>query len=294
MLRRVVDNPLLEAAIAVLLLGCIPIIIKSISANAITIGLFRLTTGILFLAIWLKGKKYFLDLKRKDWAVLMLIGIIFGIHWLTYFFSIKISSVSMAVIGLSSYGVHLILLSSMFRVTKVQPSDILAVILAIIGNLLVVPDYSLKNDATLGLVLGIVSGFLYACLPLIHQRHSHIPSTIRTFGQFLFAFALFIIFLPNANIPSTGLDWIGLLFLGIFGTVFTHTLWVRVTTVLSTNTTSVVYYGYLPVAIKLDYFVLGGEITLRMLCGAILIVVASICGVLHQLKNNTVMAQNLR
>ena len=282
---------LIQAAIAIFLFGTSPIAIKFTSANVYTIGIFRLAVALLFTALLLCGKNHLRFLTRQDWFALVLIGLIFAVHWFTYFLSIKLSSASIAAIGSSSYGIHLILLSWFYKKTKLIPANLIAVAVALIGNLLVVPEYSLNNQATVGLLLGIVSGFSYALLPIVHQRYSHIHSTVRTFGQFAFAFILFLFFLPSTNWALSSIDWYSLAYLSIFSTIIAHSLWVRATTTLATNTTSVIYYGYVPVALLLSYFILGEELSLRVIVGAVLIICASIFGLKYQVKSDSVLVE---
>src|SRR3712207_8980555 len=52
---------------------------------------------------------------------------LFFAHWLTLFFAIKASSASIAAIGQSTYGVHLLLLGALFVDHRPRLSDIVAV-----------------------------------------------------------------------------------------------------------------------------------------------------------------------
>lgn len=281
---------LIEALIAILFFGCIPVVVKSISANPYTIGVVRLgiATVVLGSVMALRGK--IRRIPARDVLGLGIIGAIFFGHWLTLFIAVKASSASIAAIGQSTYGADLLILGAIFAKQRAHASDILAVILAATGAVLVVPRFDLQNDVALGMLLASVSAFLYASLPLLHQRWSHLSSATRTLGQFAFALLLFLCFLPKTDWRLGARDWAGLLFLAIGVTLIAHTLWVRVTTRLSPSATSIIYYGNIPFAVLLGIIVLHEPLTARTASGALLIIGGSVWGLVMKARRASAIA----
>jgi drug/metabolite transporter (DMT)-like permease len=271
-----------EAGIAVFFFGCIAVAVKFISANAITIGIARLAMTVAILLPVLSASGRLKGLRRQDLRPLAVMGLFFALHWLTFFFSIKIGTASIATVGLSTYGVHLVVLGWLFLKERVTIRDIAVVALAVVGSLLVVPEFNLRNNGAVGLGLSILSGFFYAFLPILQQRHAHIPVLQRAAGQFVFGLVVFLFFLPLSDWHLTFTDWIGLAFLGILCTLVSHTLWVRVTTILPTTTTSALYYLYVPISLILSVVVLDETVNLTMIIGALLIVAANVIGILRK------------
>jgi drug/metabolite transporter (DMT)-like permease len=268
----------IDAAIALTLFGCIPVVVRSISANAFTIGIFRLTVATLGLGAMMAFRRQLRRVPPRDLARLAVIGFLFFAHWLTLFLGIKASSASIGAIGLSTYGAHLLILGALFGGARVRASDVVAVLIAIGGALLVAPAFNLCNDVALGMLLSSASALLYASLPLLHQRWSHIDDNTRALGQFAFALAFFLLFVGKAEWTLTGRDWAGLLFLAIGVTLIGHSLWVRVTTRLSPSATSILYYANIPIAIALSALLLGERLTIRSAIGAMLIIGAGVLG----------------
>lgn len=268
----------IDAAIALTLFGCIPVVVRSISANAFTIGIFRLTIATLGLGAMMAFRRQLRRVPPRDLARLAVIGFLFFAHWLTLFLGIKASSASIGAIGLSTYGAHLLILGALFGGARVRASDVVAVLIAILGALLVVPKFDLGNDVALGMLLSSASALLYASLPLLHQRWSHIANSTRALGQFAFALAFFLLFVGKADWTLTGRDWGGLLFLAVGVTLIGHSLWVRVTTRLSSPATSILYYANIPIAIALSALLLGERLTIRSAIGAMLIIGAGVLG----------------
>jgi drug/metabolite transporter (DMT)-like permease len=267
-----------EAFIALVLFGCIPVVVRSVSANAFTIGIFRLAVATLGLGAMMAFRGQLHRIPRQDLARLAVIGFLFFGHWLTLFLGVKASSASIGAIGLSTYGAHLLLLGALFGGARLRVTDVLAVLIAAAGAVLVVPSFTLSDRVAMGMLLSSVSALLYASLPLLHQRWSHIDNGTRALGQFAFALAFFLLFLGKADWTLTRRDWAGLLFLAVGVTLIGHSLWVRVTTRLSSPATSLIYYANIPIAIALSAIFLGERLTPRSGAGAALIIGAGALG----------------
>lgn len=268
---------LIIAVLATLIMGLVPVLVKSVSANVATIGLARLVVTVFFMTLIIFYNRGVRHVKSfRDWGSLSIIGIVFGLHWLCYFISIKLSSASLGAIGVSTFGIHLLLLNWLIKGQKVSWFDCLTVLLCFCGCLLVVPEFNLGNSVTVGLLFGVLSGLLYACLPLLHQRISHIPTLTRAWGQFIFAFIVFLPLSGQSRWDLSGSDWIKLLVLGVLCTLIAHSLWVKASTELPGVLTSLIYYLYIPMAVVLSAIFLKETINLPMIIGGVLILGANI------------------
>jgi drug/metabolite transporter (DMT)-like permease len=268
----------IEAAIALVLFGCIPVVVKFVAANPFTIGIFRLVIATAGVAVVMAVRRELRRVSGRDLLRLAVIGFLFFAHWLTLFFGIKLSSASIGAIGLSTYGIHLLLLSALVARERPRWSDVAAVLIAAVGAVLVVPSFRVDDAVALGMLLSCISAAFYASLPVLHQRWSHLASSTRALGQFGFALLFFLLFLPRTNWQLAPRDWAGLLFLAVGVTLIAHSLWVRVTTRLSPAATAVIYYGNIPIAVLLGVFVLHEPLTMRTLLGGALIVGGSLLG----------------
>lgn len=277
-----------EAAIALVLFGCIPVVVKYVSANPWTIGIFRLAVATAGVFAFVRMRGRLPRLERGDLIRLAAIGVVFFLHWITYFLSIKISSASVGSIGLSTYGIDLLILGAIFGHGRLHAVDVVAVLLAVTGAVAIVPEFTLRDNTTAGMLLACVSAVFYASLPILHQRFAHIPSSIRALGQFGFALVLFLFFLPKSDWHLRPVDWAGLAFLALGSTLIGHSLWVRVTTRLSPSATSVVYYGNVPIAIALSVAILHEPLSPRLIVGAALIIGGGILGLTSQWRRGAI------
>lgn len=258
-------------------MALVPILIKSVSANVFTIGLGRLGLTVFFISLYFVYKKAYGKINGfRDWFDLFIIGVVFGLHWLTYFLSIKLSSASIGVIGVSTFGIHLLILNWLIKGQRVALFELMAILVCFAGCLMVVPEFSLRNANTTGLLIGVLSGFLYACLPVLHQRASRIPTLTRAWGQFVFALVVFVPFAGQSQWQLAPVDWVKLVVLGLLCTLVAHSMWVKASTELPGVVTGLVYYLYIPIAIVLSAVFLGEEITLPVIAGGLLILSANI------------------
>jgi drug/metabolite transporter (DMT)-like permease len=280
----------LSCICAVLLLASVPVVIKLVQAGPWTIAIARLLLGAICVGIYGWWRRDYRKLSRGQVTALAFMGFCFGAHWITYFYSIKLSSPSLAMVALSSYGPCLIIWGRVFLGERIYANDALAIGFALIGTLLCVPKFSFNDGLTAGFLLGVLSGMIYALLPILQKRTASYPVTLKAFGQFSFALLAFLPFLGYTDWQLGKQDWIGLLFLGIVGTFIAHSLWVSVTTQLSTIMTSVLSYAQIPVAMFLSMIFLGEVLHWQLLVGALLIVCGNIFSIIFRLRRNSVLA----
>ncbi|GAA6152910.1 DMT family transporter [Pseudoteredinibacter isoporae] len=266
---------ILIALLAVSSMSMVPVLVKSTSANEISIGIFRLGIALLLISPFVFYKQLLMKLSRTQWLGLMWIGLCFGVHWLTYFYSIKAAGAALAAIAVSTYGVHLLLLNVMFKRYRIRYSEWLAIALCICGCIMVAPPLNWQESSTPGLLVGLLSGFLYGAMPLLHQRANELPTMTRTWGQFAFALLVFLLFAADFDTPETTLDLHKLLALGVICTVLAHGLWVKASTELPALFTAMIYYLYVPLAMISSYLILDEEINMHMILGAALIISAN-------------------
>ena len=282
---KTTSNQLIIIAIfAILLMSLEPVIIRWINVTPATIGIIRLSIAVLGIGLFAVVSRSAILVSRKDLLWLVLLGFVFALHWYSYFVSIKQADASLAAIGVATFGIHLLILSSFIKREKFNSFDILAVALSIIGIYLASPSLSLQQDKLQGFLLAIASGFLYACLPIINQQIHHVSTKTRALGQFGFALVAFLFLLPKAQFNISVSDWQGLIVLGVLSTLIAHTLWIKVSTELPANLTAVIYYCYVPITMILSFFLLKESMSWQKVIGASLIILANIMVVLLHKK----------
>lgn len=270
------------AFLAVVIFSSAPACVKLVSLNTTTQGVVRLGLASMGMTLFLVAKRKltwagFQRWDRRTWWALTWMGLAFGLHWLLFFSSIKLANAAIGAIGFSTYGFHLLLLGWVLGFGKVGMLDIAGLVLACVGTYLLIPEFSFQNNHTLGLVVGILSGLAAAVLPIIHQRNTQIDVHIRAWGQFTFALPLFFVLWPYTEWTIVPQEIPLILWLGLGIALLGHSMWVHVSTELSTTTVSILSYLYLPTSLIFGYLVLGDSERLsgRMLVGTTLVLIAN-------------------
>ena len=289
------QRALLLAFVATFFFSSAPAGVSAVNQDAYGLGILRLGLASLGMTVILGWRGHRISELRKQWTrrttqALILVGLTFGLHWLMFFLSIKTASAATGAIGQSTYGVHLILLGALLGFGRISGIDVVSMALALAGTWLLVPEFNLQNNQTLGLLWGIGGGFAAACLPLLHQRYADVDGNLRAWGQFTFALPVFLCCLPWTNWTVTIGETPLVLYLGLVVTLLGHGLWVHATTALSTTTTSIVSYLYLPLSLLLGFLLIGEKLESKTLLGALLIFSANGIALWSQARRGSMSA----
>ncbi|MEM8866836.1 MAG: DMT family transporter [Verrucomicrobiota bacterium] len=280
-MRNEIQKGYQKGLLGIVIMSTVPVTIKWVSADPWVIGIARLVIATLVMSFMFPLMSELRGLRGKDYLSLVSLGICFGLHWMTYFFSIKLGSATIAVIAtISFYGIFLSLAGSYFLAHRIRWFHWIALSLGVIGTVLVADAFDFGTGALAGFMIGILSGTFYGALPILHQKASHLSHTLRSWAQFAGALPIFLCFagLGSWNLPQT--DWIGLLYLALFGTLVAHTLWVHAVSELPTTASSLIKYLYIPLTAIISYFVLGESLNAQQLVGAVIIVCGSLLGLM--------------
>lgn len=286
-------SSLLKVVLATILFGSAPAAIRAVGLDTYALGIWRLSlsaVGMTALLAWKRGRLIGLlgGEVRAHWRLLVAVGVCFGLHWLTYFQSIKLASASIGAIGFSTCGVQLPLLGWAFGFGRPSLAAMTGVGLAMAGSWLCMPAEAEVSGALAGLLIGILSGTFYAALPMLHQRHAHLDNELRTWGMFVFALPVFLVMAPAATWTMTARDAWLVFHLGVVVTLLGHYLWVQVSTELPLQLTSVLGYMQLPASLLLNYLLIGEQMTLTMIAGGACIVAGNLLALSTPLQSDSV------
>jgi drug/metabolite transporter (DMT)-like permease len=98
---------------------------------------------------------------------------------------------------------------------------------------------------------------------------------IRTWAQFMFALPVFGVLAPWSHWTVSWSDFWLVIHLGLVVTLIGHLLWVKATTELPLETTSLLSYFQVPVTLAMNWLIIADKMTPAMLAGAALIVLAN-------------------
>ena len=108
---------------------------------------------------------------RKDYTIMTALSILTGLHWVTYFEALKVSTAAVAIIALHIYPVLTALVEPFVFKEKFKVRDLFLAIIVFIGLFIMMPEFDLKNDITKGILLGVISGFFFTGRNLMTRKY---------------------------------------------------------------------------------------------------------------------------
>lgn len=204
--------------LAVLLWGFTGVLGKLISLSAPVLVWYRMGLTALFIAIILQYRKLWQPIIKKDMMRLIGIGILFAIHWVMFYASIKLANASIALVCLSTASVFTAVIDPLLNRRKINPIEIGLSFIAIIGVYLI---YALQTKTAaqtmvnfpLGLLLGILASIISAVFTVFNKplTQKYEPRLL-VFYEMLTGFVFLSILAPfyirsNPSEPLLAMDW---------------------------------------------------------------------------------------
>ncbi|ABM01238.1 DMT family transporter [Shewanella amazonensis] len=268
------SSGLLELHSAVLLFGGTALFSKLIPLGALDITVYRCAIAALVLALIVKATRHSLRLgNKRDYGIALALGVIVSLHWVTYFASMQMSSVAIGMIAFFTYPVMTVLVEPLINGTRPHLRDLVCGVAVLTGVALLIPEASLGNDITLGILVGVLSAALFTARNLLHKRYfAQYTGPQAMFYQTLVAVLFLGSFVESTPPEVTSDVWQLLILLGVIFTATPHALFTSALRHLSAKTVGLVsclqpFYGTV-----LALLLLGETVNLSTLLGGLLVV----------------------
>ncbi|WP_413533632.1 DMT family transporter [Empedobacter brevis] len=208
----------------VLLWGFTGVFGKLVTMGALPMVWYRVLIGGFAVFLYMKFRKMDLTVSKKELIKLLIIGGIVGIHWFTFYLSIKLSNISIALSTLSMGALFSAVLEPIFFRRRI---NLLEIILAIIVATCVAVIFNVSPDGyKLGIIIGILCSFLSALFAVLN---STLPKTLQPtkvtlyemIGGFITISIVMLLFQPEAITEVITISWSNFGWLALLGIVFT-------------------------------------------------------------------------
>ncbi|SFC31722.1 Permease of the drug/metabolite transporter (DMT) superfamily [Zunongwangia mangrovi] len=244
-----------------------------------------------FIAIWallifckIKGLKLNFS-NKKDLLKVLFAGVLMCAHWLTYFQSLKLSSVAIGMLSIYTYPVITTFLEPLIRKTGFNKIHLFLGILVLFGVYFLVPEFSLDNQQTIAVCFGVGSAFLYSLRNILmkQQASKYNGSVLMLFQMFVVSTLLIpvLFFFDLSVIPS---QLAPVLVLGLLTTSVGHTLLVSSFKYFSATTASIISSAQPIYGILLGYFILNEVPSINTVIGGLLIATAVFTEIFRSFK----------
>ncbi|MFB0495141.1 drug/metabolite transporter (DMT)-like permease [Mucilaginibacter sp. SG538B] len=139
-----------------------------ITISAVQLVWYRVLIASVSLFLYFKFNKTDFKVDRKTLIKLVLTGAIVGGHWILFFAAIKLSTVAVTLVCLSSITLFTAIFEPIINKKSISKLEILAGILIISGIILI---FKFETRYTKGIIAGLVSAVCASLFSIINSRH---------------------------------------------------------------------------------------------------------------------------
>ena len=225
----------LELHFAVLLFGLTAILGDLIQLTALVLVWWRVSLTSASLAPLARPLQLWRKLPRKVILRFVGIGILVGLHWLTFFGSVKLANASVSLVCMATASFFTAILEPLIVGRRIVWYELLLGLLIVPGMMLVVQN--IETDMLMGVWVGLLSAFLVAIFATLNKKYIGDLDPIRITFLELSSAAVFmavvigLLLLRGEELgpllPPQWTDWLYLAILAFGCTSFAYVLALR-------------------------------------------------------------------
>lgn len=164
---------ILHLHIAVMLFGLAGVVGQFVEVLSVMVAMGRVVCSSILLFVIAKVKQDSLKLdSKRDYFGIVATGVVLAIHWTTFFQSIQVSSVAIGTITFSTFPLFLTFLEPIVYREKLRLNSVISAVILLLGVAITIPEFSMENQVTLGVVWGMISSLTYAVITLANRYFS--------------------------------------------------------------------------------------------------------------------------
>ena len=171
-----------------------------ISVSAVQLVWFRVLIALVSLFFYFKFRRTDFKISRQTFLKLFFTGALVGGHWILFFASIKLSTVPVTLVCLSSMTLFTAILEPIFNKKRISKLEIVAGLLIILGIYLI---FKFESHYTKGIITGLLSALLASTFSIINAKQvKQIEPAVISFFELmgaLFWCSLYLLFTGGFN-----------------------------------------------------------------------------------------------
>ncbi len=149
----------LHLHLIVFIWGFTAILGKLLSIDAIPLVWYRMLLASVLIYIYIRLKKTSLKVSPRKLLNYIFGGVVIAVHWITFFYAIKIANISVALATMSTGAFFAIFIEAIYKKNKIDVKELIFGVLAIVGLYII---YRAEISLQLGMLVALLSSFLSA------------------------------------------------------------------------------------------------------------------------------------
>jgi drug/metabolite transporter (DMT)-like permease len=191
------NKNLLILHFTVFIWGFTGILGKLITISAVQLVWYRVLIASVSLFLYFNVNKTAFKVSRSTFLKLIFTGALVGGHWILFFLSIKLSTVSVSLVCLSSITLFTAIFEPLINKKRISRLEIIAGTLIIAGILII---FKFETQYTKGIIAGLTSAVFASLFSIINSRQiKHHEAPVIAFYELSGAFIWTSIFLTVTN-----------------------------------------------------------------------------------------------
>ncbi len=228
--------------LAVFLWGFTGILGRAIQLDAFPLVWYRVLLSSGFFLLLLLYRKEKISVSTRELLRFGLIGSIIAVHWCSFYGAIKYANASIALVCLATAGIFTAILEPLFLKTRFNKKELFIGFIALIGMYFI---YRFEFEYATGILLGILAAVLSSLFTVLNKKivAGYSPRLV-AFYEILFGFIflsallpVYLHYFPQASFTPSAEDWLWLVVLSLFCTVWGQALALEALKKLSSFTT---------------------------------------------------------
>lgn len=271
--------------------GTIGIVTHFIPLTSAAIVFYRALLGGIFIIFmtYLSGKVVNVRAMGDNFFVLICTGFFMGLNWVFQFEAFRVSTIAIGTVCYNTMPIFLIIIASFIFKERITFKNIICILVATIGVVLVsnVASTGIRSNEVLGCFYGILGAINYALIVIFNRKLSQIETHDKVIFQFIFSaiimffYAVFIqgnglFFDENISNNDLIVGIFCILLLSLFHTGFCYVHYFNAVSRLKAETVAILTYIDPVVALLLSYFVLKEKTTGLQMIGSALILLSTL------------------
>lgn len=266
-----------QMLLSMLIFGTVGLFVRYIPLPSSLIACARGVIGAVCIFLFMKLRAQRLDISaiRRNAAVLLLSGAALGFNWVFLFEAYRYTTVATATLCYYLAPVIVMLLSPWLLREKLTSRKLICCLVSLFGMVFVSGVLSGEKPQMTGILWGVGSAVLYACVMIFNKKLRNIAPQDRTVVQLGISAVLMFIYAAlteeTLSFQLPGTAWVMLMTVGVVHTGVAYLCYFGALRDLKAQSAAIMSYVDPVAAILLSWLVLGEKLGLSGALGAVLI-----------------------
>jgi len=230
---------------SVFLLGLNGLFSNGLPLDATTLTQVRSVFAGITLLAFVSLTKGTVRLPNKRSALIIYgLGILLGLHWISYFYAMQTASVAIGMLSLYTYPIMTVFIEPFFTKNKINRLDIFLVFAVLIGLIIIVSEHigNTQNGVLIGALSGIASAIFFAFRNTLQKYYcDDVSSDKLMLHQMILVSLILALFADLTALNALSFNsWTYVIILGVLTTAIAHTLLIKSYKLLEAKTVAMI------------------------------------------------------